>query len=118
MKDHGAIKAKGRTLAREEVFDSPTGEDRDEPRGKGRPLTRDEVLALPVAFDLVTAGRAWDLGRTKSHELARAGEFPCPVLRIGSQYRVTRADLLRSLGIEDPGQPFSAALDETSRRSA
>ncbi len=65
-------------------------------------MTVDELLALPVAVDLVTAGRAFMLGRTKAHDLARAGEFPCPVLRIGNAYRVTRVDLLRSLGI-DPG---------------
>ncbi len=62
-------------------------------------MTVDELLALPVSVDLETAGRAWQLGRTKAHELARAGEFPCPVLRLGKAYRVTRADLLRSLGI-------------------
>lgn len=67
-------------------------------------MTLQEILALPVAVDLTTAGRAWHLGRTKSHELARAGEFPCRVLRLGSQYRVTRSDLLDSLGI-DPGAP-------------
>lgn len=82
----------------------------------GRALTVDEVHALPVAVDLMTAGRAWGFGRTKSHELARAGAFPCPVLRIGNAYRVTRADLLRSLGI-DPGTseagpaPTEPALD-------
>ncbi|MGJ6968783.1 hypothetical protein ACSDR0_43460 [Streptosporangium sp. G11] len=65
---------------------------------RGMPLA--ELLALPAAVDLVTAGRAWGFGRTKSHELARAGEFPCPVRRIGNTYRVTRADLLRSLGID------------------
>lgn len=68
---------------------------------KSMPLA--ELLALPAAIDLVTAGRAWGFGRTKSHELARRAEFPCPVLRIGNAYRVTRSDLLRSLGI-DPAQ--------------
>ncbi|GGQ23700.1 hypothetical protein GCM10010140_62480 [Streptosporangium pseudovulgare] len=68
------------------------------PGTKGMSLA--ELLALPAAVDLVTAGRAWGLGRTKSHDLARAGEFPCPVLRLGNAYRVTRADLLRSLGID------------------
>ncbi|MER5647296.1 hypothetical protein [Streptosporangium sp. NPDC002524] len=65
----------------------------------GNAMTLEELLTLPVAVDLVTAGRAWGLGRTKAHELARAGEFPCPVQRLGNAYRVTRADLLRSLGI-------------------
>lgn len=83
----------------------------------GRTLTVDEVFALPAAVDLVTAGRAWGFGRTKSHELARRGEFPCPVLRIGNAYRVTRADLLRSLGLDPAhanGQapPGPAAADK------
>jgi hypothetical protein len=65
-----------------------------------------QLLALPPAVDLPTAGRAWGLGRTKSHELARSGEFPCPVLRLGHTYRVTRADLLRSLGIEPETRPI------------
>ncbi len=65
-----------------------------------RQMSMAEALALPVSVDLATAARAHGIGRTKAHELARAGEFPCPVLRLGSRYRVTRADLLRSLGID------------------
>jgi len=84
-----------------------------------------ELLALPPAVDLPTAGRAWGLGRTKSHELARAGEFPCPVLRLGHTYRVTRADLLHSLGIEpdvtaagpSPG-PAANAIDPPPAKEA
>jgi hypothetical protein len=41
-----------------------------------RPMSVAELLALPPAVDLPTAGRAWGLGRTKSHELARAGDSP------------------------------------------
>lgn len=76
----------------------------------GRGLTVEELFALPVAVDLPTAGRAWGLGRTKSHSLARAGEFPCPVLRIGNAYRVTRADLLKSLGVD----PAEGGADATT----
>lgn len=64
-----------------------------------RPMTTQELLALPVSVDIVTAGRAFGLGRTKSHELARSGEFPCRVMRIGERYRVPRTELLRALGI-------------------
>jgi hypothetical protein len=71
------------------------------------PMTLEELRELPVSFPLVTAGRAFDIGRTKAHELARSGEFPCRVLRIGSSYRVTRADLFRALGIKD--EPLAAA---------
>ncbi len=61
-------------------------------------LTPEELRALPAAVDLVTAGRAFGIGRTKAHELVRAGEFPTRVLRLGRTYRVSRADLLRALG--------------------
>lgn len=64
-----------------------------------RPLTTEEVLALPAAVDLVTAGRAYGIGRTKSHELAREGEFPCRVIRVGNAYRVPKTALLDSLGL-------------------
>ena len=64
-------------------------------------MTQEELRNLPVSFDLVTAGRALDMGRTTAHNLARAGQFRVRVLRVGVRYRVTRADLLRYLG-EDP----------------
>ena len=70
-------------------------------KSETRTLTLDEVLALPVTVDIVKAGRCFGIGRTKAHELAKNGEFPCQVLRLGVQYRVTRAELLRVLGIED-----------------
>ncbi|MGI5326921.1 hypothetical protein [Actinomadura nitritigenes] len=55
--------------------------------------------------DLVTAGRALGVGRTKSYELARAGRFPCPVLRVGRSYLVPTAGLLTLLGLNDPQHP-------------
>jgi hypothetical protein len=66
--------------------------------------TMDEptVRALPVTVDLPTAGRCFGLGRTKAYEMARAGEFPCPVLPIGRRFVVTKAALLRALGYEVP----------------
>lgn len=69
---------------------------------KPHEMTQEELDGLPVAVDLDTAGRAFGLGRTKSHELARAGEFPCKVLRLGHRYRVLKVDLFRALGL-DPG---------------
>jgi Helix-turn-helix domain len=58
---------------------------------------------LPVTIDLMTAARILGIGRTKAHELARHGEFPCLVIRVGDLYRVSTADLLRLLGA-DSGQ--------------
>jgi hypothetical protein len=81
-------------------------------------MSPQELLAQPVSVDLVTAGRAFGLGRSKSYELARAGEFPCKVIPIGRRadgtavkYRVPRSALLDALGIEDerPVRPTEVA---------
>lgn len=47
----------------------------------------------------MTAARILGIGRTKAYELARRGEFPYLVIRVGDLYRVSTADLLRLLGI-------------------
>ncbi|MEU6720192.1 DNA-binding protein [Nonomuraea sp. NPDC046802] len=75
-------------------------------------LTMKELLDLPTTVDLPTAGKAFGIGRTKAHELARSGTFPCPVLRVGYTYRVGRAAILRSLGIDDPAL-IPATPDQT-----
>lgn len=71
------------------------------------PMTRADLLALPVSVDLVTAGHAIGIGRTKSHQLARRGEFPVRVLRLGGVYRVPTAELLDLLGVEPDRAPFT-----------
>ncbi|MFF0524083.1 DNA-binding protein [Actinomadura nitritigenes] len=68
-------------------------------------LTAAEIRVLPAVVDLVTAGRALGMGRTKSYELARAGRFPCPVLRVGRSYLVPTAGLLTLLGLDHPQLP-------------
>lgn len=65
-------------------------------------LTVRQVMALPAVVDLRTACRALHIGRSVGYELARSGEFPCPVLRVGRQYRVPTAGLRQALGIEAP----------------
>jgi hypothetical protein len=60
--------------------------------------TVDDIHDLPVTMDLMTAARALGIGRTKAYELARSGEFPCRIIRIGDLYRVATADLIRLLG--------------------
>jgi hypothetical protein len=62
-------------------------------------MSRDELLALPAAVDLETGNRALGLGRSKGYELAKRGEYPCKVLRLGSTYRVVTAELLSLLGL-------------------
>ncbi|WP_211297491.1 hypothetical protein [Geodermatophilus tzadiensis] len=63
-------------------------------------MTRTELLALPTTVDLVTAARALSIGRTLAYQLARAGNFPVPVLRLGTRYRVVTSGLLAVLGVE------------------
>lgn len=71
--------------------------------GTNRPVVRgmakDELLALPAAVDLETANRALGLGRSKGYELAKRGQYPCRVLRLGSSYRVVTAELQALLGL-------------------
>ena len=62
-------------------------------------LSTDEILQLPAAVSLEVAGRAVGIGRTKIHTMARRGELPFEVLRLGSTYRVRKADLLKLLGL-------------------
>jgi hypothetical protein len=69
-------------------------------------MTEDELYALPVSVDLTTAARAFGLGRTKAFELAKAGQFPCRVLRVGLKYRVPRSAIFEALGV-DPATAVS-----------
>jgi hypothetical protein len=67
-------------------------------------MTREQLLALPVVIDLVTAGKVLGIGRTRAFELARRGDFPVPVLRVGHTYRVPTEPLLRLVRVmnDDP----------------
>lgn len=66
-----------------------------------REMTLTELVALPVSVDLVTAGRAFGLGRSKSYDLAKRGEFPVRVIPVGPKYRVPRSAILTALGVDD-----------------
>ncbi|MET9565434.1 hypothetical protein [Streptomyces tauricus] len=70
-------------------------ETAEQPKG----MTREELLTLPVSVDLETSNRALGLGRSKGYELAKRGQYPCKVLRLGKAYRVVTADLLNLLGL-------------------
>ncbi|MFI6296757.1 hypothetical protein ACIBEJ_34565 [Nonomuraea sp. NPDC050790] len=78
------------------------------PVRKDKALSVEEVLALPASVDIKTAGLAIGIGRTKAHELARAGEFPCPVLPVGNQYKVPKAAILAVLRLQQPEEQTSA----------
>jgi hypothetical protein len=73
-------------------------------------LTSEELLALPAVIDLNTANRALMMGRSTGYGLAKKGQYPVKVLRLGNAYRVVTADLLSLLGLgrqPGAGQPAS-----------
>ncbi|MEU7045993.1 hypothetical protein AB0A77_33730 [Streptomyces varsoviensis] len=71
----------------------------NEEAGRATGMSRRELLELPAAVDLETGNRALGLGRSKGYELAKRGQYPCKVLRLGNAYRVVTADLLALLGL-------------------
>ena len=58
----------------------------------------DEVRALGTTTDIVTAGAVLGVGRTTAYQLARAGRFPLPVLKVGGRYMVAVSHLLAAIG--------------------
>jgi hypothetical protein len=66
----------------------------------GRVWTVQAVRNLGVTTDVETAGAVLGIGRSKAYELAKAGEFPVRVVRIGRRYVVPVAALLQLLDIE------------------
>jgi hypothetical protein len=64
-----------------------------------QPLTFDQLYALPTVVDLMTAARALGIGRTKAYQLAHTGQFPCRIIRVGTNYHIPTAELLKVLGV-------------------
>jgi hypothetical protein len=60
--------------------------------------TVDAVRALGTTTDIVTAGAILAIGRTTAYQLARDGEFPVPVTRVGRRFIVGVPHLLRAIG--------------------
>ena len=57
------------------------------------------IRALGAVTDITTAGAVLGLSRSVAYDLARRGEFPIPVIRAGSRYRIPVAALLTALHI-------------------
>jgi hypothetical protein len=63
---------------------------------------------LPASVSLLDAARALGIGRTSAYNLARHGQFPCQVIKVGALYRVPTAGLLRLLALTPPTVPIEA----------
>ena len=64
-----------------------------------RPWTIEAVRALGLTTDVETAGAILGIGRSKAYALARRGEFPVRVLRVGRNYVVPVPAILELLGV-------------------
>lgn len=62
-------------------------------------MTPDELDQLGVSTDLVTAARALGISKSSAYAAARAGTFPCRIVRVGSRYVVPTAELRDVLGL-------------------
>jgi hypothetical protein len=63
----------------------------------GEPPTLEEIKGWGATTDVVRAGTAFGLGRNRSYDLARTGEFPVRMVKIGRTYRVVVAELIAVL---------------------
>lgn len=59
-----------------------------------------DLRRLKPLETIPVAGALLGFTRATSYRLAAAGEFPCPVTRIGPRFFVKTAELARSLGID------------------
>lgn len=64
-----------------------------------RPWTIEAVRALGLTTDVETAGAVLGVGRSKTYALAKRGEFPVRVLRVGRNYVVPVPAILELLGV-------------------
>ena len=73
-----------------------------------RAWTTGEIRALGVRTDLETAASIWGIGRTRAYELARTGDFPSPLVRVGAKWVALVGPLLRALDPDNSNSPTSA----------
>jgi helix-turn-helix protein len=68
--------------------------------GNAQVWTMDAIRALGATTDVETAAAILGIGRTKAYALAKAGQFPVRLLRVGRRYLVPVPAILKVLGVE------------------
>ncbi|MEU8331590.1 helix-turn-helix domain-containing protein [Micromonospora sp. NPDC049751] len=63
------------------------------------PWTVEAVRALGLTTDVETAGAILGIGRSKAYALAKRGQFPARLLRVGRSYVVPVPGILELLGV-------------------
>jgi len=62
--------------------------------------TAEKVRELGLVTSLETAAQILGIGRSKAYEMARTGQFPVRLMRVGRVYRVPVNAVLRYLEAE------------------
>ena len=76
-----------------------------EPGGEAT-WTPEAIRALGPTTNLHTAAQIFGLAMSTAYLLAKRGQFPVPVIRVGTQYRVPVKPILAALHLEPgPDQP-------------
>jgi hypothetical protein len=90
----------------------PTGTPPTSPQPTARSAgwTAQRIRALGAVTDLPTAGAILGLSRSVAYDLAARDQFPVPVIRAGTRYRIPVAALLSALHIPLEAAPV-AGLD-------
>ncbi|MDQ7903485.1 DNA-binding protein [Phytohabitans sp. ZYX-F-186] len=85
---------------------SRTARRGDHQTGGGPVWTAEAVRALGAFTDLHTAAQIFGLAMSTAYLLAKRGQFPVPVIRAGTQYRVPVQPIIAALHLEpEPDQP-------------
>jgi hypothetical protein len=65
-----------------------------------RHWTIDTVRNLGLTTDIETAGSVLGIGRSKAYALAKNGQFPVRIIRVGRSYVVPVPAILALLGVD------------------
>jgi hypothetical protein len=64
--------------------------------------TLDEIRHWPATVDIAMANTALGLSRAHGYALAKRGEYPARILKLGGRYRVVTASIIRLLSENGP----------------
>ncbi|MCA1605939.1 MAG: DNA-binding protein [Actinobacteria bacterium] len=64
-------------------------------------ITLDEIRRWPATVSLGTACGPFGISQSYGYALARAGQFPCRVLRVGRRYVVPTEGIIAVLTADD-----------------
>ncbi len=67
--------------------------------------TAERIRELGAVTDMATAANLLGISRALAYQLAKAGRFPVPVIKVGSRYRVPVPGLLAALELLTPEPP-------------